>query len=92
MAMDLAIPDYTSLCKRAKQRDIAIAIRKTQGKIDVIVDSTGLKVYSEGECSHSHPGFEPLLAPRIMAKASVGRGASCTCGSTRTCRKSWRMC
>jgi hypothetical protein len=42
MQRDLAISGDTALCKRAKQRDIAIAIRKKRGKINVIVDSTGL--------------------------------------------------
>jgi IS5 family transposase len=49
MKLDLAIPDYTSLCKRAKKLDINISIRKAKGKIDIIVDSTGLKVFGEGE-------------------------------------------
>jgi hypothetical protein len=48
MQLDLPIPGYTALCKRAKQLDIDIAIRKTKGAIHVIVDSTGLKVYGEG--------------------------------------------
>jgi hypothetical protein len=56
MQRDLAIPDDTSLCKRAKQRDIAIAIRKTKGAIHVIVDSTGLKVYGEGAWKIRTPG------------------------------------
>jgi hypothetical protein len=60
MQLELAIPGYTALCKRAKKLDIDISIRKTRGKIDIIVDSTGLKVFGEGECSVSHPGFEPL--------------------------------
>jgi len=49
MKLDLAIPDYTSLCKRAKKLDIAVSIRKKRGKIDIVVDSTGLKVFGEGE-------------------------------------------
>jgi IS5 family transposase len=49
MKLDLAIPDYTSLCKRAKKLDIDLSIRKTKGKIDIVVDSTGLKVFGEGE-------------------------------------------
>ena len=49
MKLELAIPDYTSLCKRAKNLDVAISLRKKQGKIDVIIDSTGLKVFGEGE-------------------------------------------
>jgi len=49
MQIDLAIPGYTALCKRAKKLDIDLSIRKKRGKISVIVDSTGLKVYGEGE-------------------------------------------
>jgi len=49
MKLDLAIPDYTSLCKRAKKLNIDISIRQTKGKIDIVVDSTGLKVFGEGE-------------------------------------------
>ena len=64
MQIDLAIPGYTALCKRAKKLDIDISIRKKRGKISVIVDSTGLKIYDEGECSHSRPGFWPLLVAR----------------------------
>jgi hypothetical protein len=49
MQLDLPIPGYTALCKRAKALDIHIVFKKKSGKIDVIVDSTGLKVFGEGE-------------------------------------------
>ena len=49
MQLDLAIPDYTSLCKRAAKLGIAILLTKKKGKIDIVVDSTGLKVFGEGE-------------------------------------------
>jgi hypothetical protein len=49
MQIDLSIPGYTALCKRAKKLDIDTTICKKRGKISVIVDSTGLKVYGEGE-------------------------------------------
>jgi len=49
MQLDLPIPDYTSLCKRAAALDLSFDLKKKKGKIDVIVDSTGLKVYGEGE-------------------------------------------
>ena len=49
MQLDLPIPDYTSLCKRAAALELAFDLKKKKGKIDVIVDSTGLKVYGEGE-------------------------------------------
>jgi len=49
MQLDLPIPDYTSLCKRAAALNLSFDLKKKKGKIDVIVDSTGLKVYGEGE-------------------------------------------
>lgn len=49
MQFDLPIPDDTSLCKRAAKLGIDIAVSKKKGKIDVVLDSTGLKVHGEGE-------------------------------------------
>ena len=49
MQLDLPVPDYTSLCKRAAALELSFDLKKKKGKIDVIVDSTGLKVYGEGE-------------------------------------------
>lgn len=49
MQIELAIPDYTSLAKRAAKLGISLDIAKRRGRIDVVVDSTGLKVFGEGE-------------------------------------------
>jgi hypothetical protein len=49
MQVDLLIPDYTSLAKRAAKMGISLDVRRHRGAIDVVVDSTGLKVYGEGE-------------------------------------------
>jgi hypothetical protein len=49
MKIELAIPDYTSLAKRAAKLGISLDVRKHTGAIDVVVDSTGLKVFGEGE-------------------------------------------
>jgi hypothetical protein len=49
MEIELAIPDYTSLAKRAAKLSISLDIAKHRGRIDVVVDSTGLKVFGEGE-------------------------------------------
>jgi hypothetical protein len=49
MQADVAIPDYTSLQKRAAKLGVSISFATVQGPIDVVVDSTGLKVYGEGE-------------------------------------------
>lgn len=49
MGIELAIPDYTSLAKRAAKLGIALDVRRHRGAIDVVADSTGLKVFGEGE-------------------------------------------
>ena len=49
MQITLDIPDYTSLAKRAAKLGVVLDIRKHNGPIDLVVDSTGLKVFGEGE-------------------------------------------
>lgn len=49
MEIDLEIPDYTSLAKRAAKLGISLDVRRHTGPVDVVVDSTGLKVFGEGE-------------------------------------------
>ena len=49
MQVDVAIPDFTSLSKRAAKLEIALAVADRKGPIHVVVDSTGLKVFGEGE-------------------------------------------
>ena len=46
---DVAIPDFTSLAKRAGRLKVALDLPRRSGPIDVVVDSTGLKVYGAGE-------------------------------------------
>lgn len=47
---DYAVPDYTTLCRR--QSCLRVEVSKAlagNSKIDIALDSTGLKVYGEGE-------------------------------------------
>lgn len=47
---DYAIPDYSTLCRR--QRCLPVEVSKALAgnkKLDIAIDSTGLKVYGEGE-------------------------------------------
>jgi DDE family transposase len=48
LAVDLPVPDHTTLSKRARSVPIHLP-RQAQGPLDVVLDSTGLKVYGEGE-------------------------------------------
>ena len=49
MGAQIVIPHHTSLQKRAAKLGVAIALSEVKGPIDVVVDSTGLKVFGEGE-------------------------------------------
>lgn len=49
MQVEIEIPHYTSLAKRAAKLGISLDVRRHSGAIDVVVDSTGLKVFGEGE-------------------------------------------
>lgn len=49
MQIDVPIPDFTSLAKRAAKLNVALDVAHRRGSIDIVVDSTGLKVFGEGE-------------------------------------------
>lgn len=49
MQIGVDIPDFTSLSKRASNLGVSLDVGKHTGAIDVVVDSTGLKVFGEGE-------------------------------------------
>lgn len=48
LGADVKVPDYTTLCKRSAQLAVALPITTT-GPLHIVVDSTGLKIYGEGE-------------------------------------------
>lgn len=50
MGLNVDIPDYTTLCRRLLSASQDIAAKLQSGKsVHVVVDSTGLKVFGEGE-------------------------------------------
>lgn len=49
MGLEISLPYYTQICRRAKDLQVEIAVPKSSTPIHVVVDSTGLKVYGEGE-------------------------------------------
>lgn len=51
MDLGLSTPDYTTLCKRQKELEIELTTgnQNKTGPLDIVVDSTGLKLFGEGE-------------------------------------------
>lgn len=58
MNVRIDIPHHTSLVKRAAKLKIDTQIDNLSGPVDVVVDSTGLKVYGEGEWKVRQHGQE----------------------------------
>ena len=56
MGLDLGVPHYSTLSRRAA--DLAVDLsRKAKGPLHLVLDSTGLKVYGEGEWKVRKHGY-----------------------------------
>ena len=53
---ELPVPDYTTLCKRVKRLAVSL-LRKAAGPLHLVLDSTGLKVFGEGEWKVRQHGY-----------------------------------
>lgn len=56
MGLELPIPDYSTLCRRVSSIGIRLPRRAT-GPLHLVVDSTGLTVYGEGEWKVRQHGY-----------------------------------
>lgn len=48
LQVHLRVPDHTTLSRRGKELGVVLP-KKVSGPIDIVMDSTGLKIYGEGE-------------------------------------------
>lgn len=63
------VPDYSSLCRRAGKLGVTLNQLNTKGATDIAVDSTGLKVYGEGEWKVRKHGYSKY---RTWMKLHIG--------------------
>ncbi len=49
MGIDIPVPDYSTLSRRIHKLNISLPVIKRNEPIHLVVDSTGVKVYGEGE-------------------------------------------
>lgn len=58
LGLDIEIPDYTTLCRRLAKLSAKLKkIIQAERPIHVVIDSTGLKVYGEGEWKVREHGY-----------------------------------
>ena len=68
MKIDLPVPDHSTLSKRGKILKVKLP-KKTSGSLNMVFDSTGLKVYGEGEWKVRKHGYSKR---RIWRKLHLG--------------------
>jgi hypothetical protein len=56
LRVEVPVPDYTTLCRRAKTLTVALPTTAT-GPIHAVLDSTGLKIIGEGEWKVRQHGY-----------------------------------
>src|SRR3954465_6448629 len=74
LGLDLPVPDFSTLSRRAQTLELPAQSRAPGGAIHLLVDSSGLKLGGPGEWRNTAP-------------AGGAPGASCTSASTRSDRR-----
>jgi len=70
--LGLAVPDYTVMCRRARTLKVRLPVRRRPGEtVHLVVDSSGLKVYGEGEWKVRAHGWSKR---RTWRKLHLGPG------------------
>ena len=81
--LDWTVPDYTTLCRRQKTLAVQIPYRRAGGPLNLLVDSTGIKVLGDGEWQarkHGIQGRRQSLPPsRACRHALPGNGQRFAC-------------
>lgn len=57
MSLALEVPDYSTLCRRQEVLPVDLCVQNTSEPVHVVVDSTGAKVFGEGEWKVRQHGF-----------------------------------
>ncbi|MGB3797605.1 MAG: IS5 family transposase [Alteraurantiacibacter sp.] len=67
--LDWLVPDYSTLCRRQRTRPVQLPCQGGQGPLNLLVDSTGIKVRGEGEWhARKHGGAKG----RVWRKVHLG--------------------
>ena len=57
LGSEVSVPDYTTLCKRSADLVVSVPTDQSGGPKHVVMDSTGLKIYGEGEWKVRQHGY-----------------------------------
>ena len=72
LGIELAIPDYSTLSRRQGKLEIVLPVQPSSKPLHLVADSSGLKVYGEGEWKVRQHGYSLKSGnERGYAKRSV---------------------
>jgi hypothetical protein len=66
LGLELAVPDHTTFSRRSANLRVASALRKADGPVNVVIDSTGLKVFGAADWLHEKHGGKPRRSWRKL--------------------------
>lgn len=66
LGLDLPVPDHTTFSRRSADLGVATTLKKASGPVQVVIDSTGLKVFGSGEWLHEKHGGRPRRSWRKL--------------------------
>jgi IS5 family transposase len=69
LGLELSVPDYTTLCRRRRSLEVELPRLRKSERLHLVVDSTGVKVYGEGEWKVRQHGW---TRRRTWRKLHVG--------------------
>jgi hypothetical protein len=86
LGFDLPVPDYSTLSRRMKKLEVKLGKLKSKGKrIHVVLDSTGLKVFGEGEWKVRQHGLSRIETSLSKPTYSCRSDGSCACHKSLLC-------
>ena len=66
LGLDLSVPDHTTLSRRSARLSLTTTLKKPKGPVNVVIDSSGLKIFGAGEWLHEKHGGKPRRSWRRL--------------------------
>lgn len=73
MQVELPVPDYSTLCRRRQSLEVELLARRPQGRLHLLMDASGFKVYGEGQWKVRQHGYSKR---RTWRKLHIGINAA----------------
>ena len=83
MGLDLSVPDHSTLSRRGRGLERLRRAPSTKDSLDLVVDSTGLKVYGPGEWQRERFGERKTGKPRSCQGRGLAPTARPACSNDR---------